>query len=328
MKLRILTLVLISFSVCTFITNAQTVDYSIVSVPEESGVEFKIITSQNDYVCMPQVIRKRGSINWLSNIILDISTDGNTLAYLSFRNNATNIFITDINKQGSSVQRTNRAGVMDFKYSADGKYLCFSEARGNENQIYRTDAQSGYICRQITSGNKDYSPVYSDDMENIFFCRQEQNGMSIWSYNITDNFLSSYTSGMNPYPVKDENSYLCTRVNSMGYSEIWKINYETNSEECIISDHRRSFTSPSLSPDGKRILFVGSNSLSVTAETVYMNTDIFVCNIDGTDLMQLTYHAADDLSPIWSKDGKYIYFISQRGSANATANIWRMTFNY
>ena len=43
--------------------------------------------------------------------------------------------------------------------------------------------------------------------------------------------------------------------------------------------------------------------------------------------MQLTYHAADDLSPVWSRDGRYIYFISQRGSATATANVWRMNFS-
>ena len=59
---------------------------------------------------------------------------------------------------------------------------------------------------------------------------------------------------------------------------------------------------------------------------VYANTDIFVCKKDGTQLMQLTYHAADDLSPVWSSDGNSIYFISQRGSANGTANVWKMTF--
>jgi len=59
---------------------------------------------------------------------------------------------------------------------------------------------------------------------------------------------------------------------------------------------------------------------------VYRNTDIFVCRIDGTEFTQLTYHAADDISPVWSQDGKYIYFISQRGSSTGTANIWRMNF--
>ena len=60
----------------------------------------------------------------------------------------------------------------------------------------------------------------------------------------------------------------------------------------------------------------------------YWNTDIYACRTDGSNLTQLTYHAADDLSPIWSPDGKQIYFISQRGDAEGTANIWRMDFNY
>ena len=108
-------------------TKAQQVDYSVVAVPEESGIEFVQITSSNDYVCLPLVKRSSNSINWLSNRILDISKDGKNIAYLSFRNNTTNIFIKALDKQGSSIQRTNRSGVLDFSYSPDGEYICFSE---------------------------------------------------------------------------------------------------------------------------------------------------------------------------------------------------------
>ena len=193
--------------------NAQ-VDYSVVSVNEESGVSFTQITTDNDYVCMPEVRRTGRGINWLSNRILDISIDGTQLAYLSFRSNTTNVFIKDIEKQGASVQRTNRQSVLDFTYSPDGKYICFSEVNGKMNQIFQTNATSGYICRQITSGNKDNSPVYSTDMKNIFFTRLENNGASVWSYDIASNFLSSYTKGFNPCPIKGESSILCSRINA------------------------------------------------------------------------------------------------------------------
>lgn len=311
----------------TIPVQSQQVDYSVVSVPEESGIDFMQITSQSDYVCMPEVIRNPQKIDWFSNRILDISIDGKYIAYLSYRNNTTNIFIKELGKQGSSIQRTNRSNVLDFSYSPNGKYICFSENRGNSNQIFQTDAQNGYICRQITSNNQDYSPTYSLDMKNIFFARQETRSVSIWSYNISNNFLSSYTSGMNPYPIKEETAFICTRINSSGKSEIWKINYKTGTEECIVSDPERSFTTPCVSPDGQWILFVGSNKLH-SSNFTYLNTDIFACKMDGTNLSQLTYHAADDLSPVWSKDGKFIYFISQRGNASGTANIWRMNFNY
>lgn len=302
------------------------VDYSVPYVNEESGIIFTKITSDNDYVCMPEVSRKGTKVNWLTNRILDISVDGSLLAYLSMRNNTTNIFIKDINRKSSSMQRTNRQAILDFSYSPDGKYICFSEQNGKYDEVYQTSSEKGYVCRQITSGNEDYSPVYSPDMNNIYFARKEMNGMSIWSYDIANNFLSNYTKGMNPYPMGSKNQMVCTRLNAGGRGEIWLINFETGTEECILTDAVRSFSSPMLSPDGQWILFVGSNVLK-NGILPYANTDIFICHTDGTQFRQLTYHAADDLSPVWSRDGKYIYFISQRGSSTATANVWRMTFN-
>jgi Tol biopolymer transport system component len=131
---------------------------------------------------------------------------------------------------------------------------------------------------------------------------------------------------MNPCPIKDETSLLCVRPNGNGRNEIWKVNYNSGVEECIVSNNNHSFSSPTISPDGKWILFVGSSKIDERTFRYY-NTDIYVCRIDGTGLTQLTYHAADDVSPVWSKDGKFIYFISQRGSTTGTANIWRMSFN-
>lgn len=304
---------------------SQTVDYSVVSVPEESGTDFTMITSDNDYVCMPLVNRTRNGINWYTNKIIDVAPEGDRIAFLSMRGDAVNIFVKDLFRQGSSIQRTNRRAILDFSFSPDGKYLTFSEASADNNVIYQTDARSGFVCRQITNGSKDYSPLYSTDGTKIFFARQEIKSASIWSYDVKDNFLSSYTSGMNPCATADRNTMLCVRINGYGNGEIWKVNLATGVEECILSDADRSFSTPSISPDGQWILFTGSTAIPA-GKYLYWNTDIFVCRIDGTHFSQLTYHAADDLSPEWSKDGKHIYFISQRGSANASANIWRMSF--
>lgn len=310
----------------TVYTKAQKVDYSIVTVPEESGIEFLQVTNANDNLCLPLVKRNRNSVSWATNHVIDISPSGKELAYLSWRNNTSNIFIKTLDKQGASIQRTNRSMIQDFKYSPDGKYICFSEKRGNNSQVFQTDASKGYVCRQITSGSNDYSPVYSPDMKQIIFARQENKNISIWSYDVTNNFLSSYMPGMNPIHMKESNTIICSRTNSEGRSELWKINYENGVEECIVSSNEISFTSPRISPCGEWILFVGGSK--ITTETfTYYNTDIYVARIDGTEFTQLTYHAADDLSPVWSKDGKFIYFVSQRGNAEGKANVWRMTFN-
>lgn len=312
-------------SMFCFSTFAQTVDYSVVHVPEESGLDFTMMTSDNDYVCMPLVKRTRSGVDWLTNKIIDVSPSGDKLAFLSFRNGTSNIFLKDILKKGSAMQRTNRKSVLDFSYSVDGKLITFSETVADKNVIFQTDASNGFVCRQITTGNKDYSPVYTADGSTILFARQEAKSVSIWSYDLNGNFLASYTSGMNPCVMGTDNTIICVRINGYGKGEIWKVNLMTGVEECILSDPEKSFSTPSLSPDGQWILCVGSTPI-VAGKMVYWNTDIYVCRTDGTHLSQLTYHAADELSPEWSHDGKFIYFISQRGSATATANIWRMNF--
>ena len=311
--------------VLTTTVNAQQVDYSVVSVNEEAGLEFTQITTDNDYVCMPEVKRRGKDLQWWTNRVIDISRSSNDLGYLSFRNNTSNLFVKDLKNKVASKQRTNRQFVIDFSFSPDGTKICFTEKQGQSNRIFITDADKGFVCRQITNNELDFTPVYSHDMEQIFFARQENNKISIWGYNLKDNFVSSYTHGLNPCPLKDNKVIICSRLSNEGKYEIWKVDYSSGIEECILSDHNRSFTSPCISPNGEWILLVGS-SIITTDDFSYANTDIYVCKIDGTQLTQLTYHAADDISPVWSSDGNYIYFVSQRGSSKAIANIWRIPF--
>ena len=64
------TILFILLALLAGVSVAQQVDYSVVSVQEESGINFTKVTSDNDYVCMPEVRRTRNSVDWLSNSIL------------------------------------------------------------------------------------------------------------------------------------------------------------------------------------------------------------------------------------------------------------------
>lgn len=306
--------------------NAQTLDYSLpVQEESELNLDMKKITSDNDCVYMPTV-RKSSRLDWMTNNVIGLTPDGKIISWISVRNNSSNIFVRALNG-GAALQRTNRRRVLDFNYSPDGSKLCFSESDGRTNRIFTTNADKGYVCKQITYNEWDYSPIYSADLKHIYFTREEKgNAFGIWRYDLTESSLSYITNGINPYPIKGSTEILCVRASNNGNNEIWKINYETGEEVCIVSDAKRSFSSPTLSPDGKWILMVGNSEYQFNGKS-YPNTDIFVCSVDGTNLTQLTYHPANDLSPQWSNDGQYIYFVSQRGNTTKTPNIWRLTFN-
>ncbi len=230
-------------------------------------------------------------------------------------------------KGGVSTQRTFRTAVEDFTWSPDGQTLCFTEVRNGHHGIYLVNADKGSVVKQISSGiENDYGGVIVKRNGNILFHRGE--GMlsfSIWSYDPSTNLFSNYSRGMTPVPVPGKPSEIyCARFTEQRESEIWRINFETGVEEIILSQPGRSFTTPQLSPDGKWLLVTGS---SVSEKDKTMNTDIFAVRTDGTNFTQLTYHPGNDLSAVWAPDGKSIYFLSQRGSANRVCNVWKMSFD-
>ena len=77
-------------------------------------------------------------------------------------------------------------------------------------------------------------------------------------------------------------------------------------------------SSEKVSPDGQLIVFVLRKT---DMEANKGRTDLWLIGIDGKGLKQLTTDPANDSNPCWSKDGKWIYFISSR---SGSSQVWRI----
>lgn len=302
--------------------------YVHIFVPEEGSTNFTKITDESIETLVNPSVEKNYSTNrltWWANPTICISNDGQTIAYNVFKNDRRNIFIRPVTGRGTSIQRTFRSRVNDLTFSPDGETICFSEVEGRNSYIYTTSAQQGYIVQRVSPQNvSDYGPCYSKDGSKIFFTRLDGLSFSIWSYDIEKLSFTNYCHGVNPVPINEE-EFFCVRTNSRGNSEIWKVNYVKGTESIILSSENQGYTTPSISPDGKWIL-LQANTLP-NGNKNQENLDIYVVRIDGSGLTQLTYHKGHDCSPVWGKDGKSIYFLSQRGTEKGDYNIWKMDFN-
>ena len=192
------------------------------------------------------------------------------------------------------------------------------------------NAYQGGTLQQISGMNNiDYGPTFSPDGSKIFFSRYDATyGYTIWSYDRQGAFFTNYSVGKQVSCI-DDKSYLCVREGSNSLDEIWMVNYENGSETLILSStDGKSFSTPSLSPDGKWVLCVGTSPIPNDRKG-RLQLDLYVVHIDGTGLTQLTFHRANDCSPIWSHDGKSIYFLSNRGTEEENIwNIWKMSFPF
>src|ERR1700678_3567006 len=170
-------------------------------------------------------------------------------------------------------------------WSPDSYSLVYSMAGSLWRQELRS-AKAG----QLTAGpGYDYQPDWSADGRWIVFARYDHDAVELWSLDMRDGRTRKMTSG-------------------------GAVNVE-----------------PRFSPDGKRLAFVSTSYKG--------HFHIFLGRLEAgglRDVQQLTpenvsslpryyYSQVDhEISPVWSRDGSQILFISNRGHIHGTGGFWRI----
>lgn len=313
---------------------APKINYLTTAVPEEGGIRFTQFTVDDENALGPRIQRNPVSngLEWYAAPLIAVSPDGSKISFLARKMSKDNLFIKSTSGGRSTVQRTFRDKVDDMAFSPDGTKIAFTDSRldlaGNavDSDIYMINATEGAAVQQITTTQLvELGPCFAPDGKSIYFTKSDGGRFYIWNVNLESSLLTQYSEGFTPSIGKDGDILIITRNNkTTRRGEIWSINIKTGTETLILSDPKKGFSSPQISPDGKLIVCVGSNEkTSSTPE----NLNIYTIKPDGTSLTQLTFHPGHDVSPVWAPDGNTIYFISQRGNPTGKFNVWRMDFS-
>lgn len=168
----------------------------------------------------------------------------------------------------------------------------------------------------------------------VFISDRNYNGLSIWTMNsdgsnptrLTDdksrserlaNFIPVYDGSPVWSPDGTKIAFISNRDY---YFAVWVMNAD-GSNARLVTDKVIDAGEPAWSPDGAKIAFSGGARGSVMMTLPSVN--IYVVNVDGSGLTQLTENSGMNGNPAWSPDGKQIAF-SRTGKPVSQTKIWLM----
>jgi len=170
-------------------------------------------------------------------------------------------------------------------WSPDSRSLVYSMA----GSLWRQELGSAK-AEQLTSGpGYDYQPDWSSDQQWVVFARYEHDAVELWSLDLRDGRTRKMTSG-------------------------GAVNVE-----------------PRFSPDGKRLTFVSTSykghfHIFVGRFEDGLLNDVQQLTKENISLLPRYYYSQVDheISPVWTRDGSEILFVSNRGHIHGTGGFWRM----
>jgi eukaryotic-like serine/threonine-protein kinase len=211
----------------------------------------------------------------------------------------------------------------EFAMSPDGNRLVFSRSyEGNVQELYLVELGADLSPKapptRITWFNR-YSgtPAWMPDGRSILFASGSSHNLTLWRMNVAP-FEGGASGKAEQAPFGREGAIEPTvsRQGRIAYrqfmfdADIWRLELRRgkNGPEAVglpkrlVSSTRLDHT-PHYSPNGKRIAFASDRS----------GTDeIWICDNDGSNAVQLTsFGGPYTADPVWSADGKWIYFQSR-----------------
>jgi Tol biopolymer transport system component/serine/threonine protein kinase len=216
-------------------------------------------------------------------------------------------------------QLTDQAGPEYFpSLSPDGKSFVYAGyAEGNWDIYFQRVGGKNPINLTKDSTADDTQPVFSPDGEHIAF-RSDREGGGIFVMGATGESVKRLTDfGYNSAWSPDGKEIACadegiieptSRVKAK--SQLWAVNVGTGAKRLVTNIDA---VQPNWSPHGYRIAYQGRRNGT--------QRDIFTIAADGGEPVEVTNDPATDWNAVWSPDGKYLYFVSDRGGS---MNLWRV----
>ena len=203
--------------------------------------------------------------------------------------------------------------------SPDGQLLAYaSRASGNWDIYVQRVGDASPVNLTKNSAADDSQPAFSPDGNSIVF-RSDRDGGGIFLMNAKGESVVRVSDfGYSPSWSPDGTQILVgtekipqpsTRPSK---SQLWAIDLKNNERRLLFEGDALQ---PHYSPNKLRIVFWSRPTRAGQRE------DIWTIPAQGGQAVRITNGSTTDVNPIWSPEGKYLYFSSSRGGS---VNVWRV----
>jgi eukaryotic-like serine/threonine-protein kinase len=254
------------------------------------------------------------------------SWDGRSLAFARnpYPNVTSDLFIqaltTGGQAQGSPRQLTHTGMLIPgLTWHRDGRSIIYAALPAFQlGYLYQVRLEGGRPPERLdVAGAGATYPSASPRSDRLVFA-QETDDIDIWRIRpggtpepLIRSSLADYSPDLSP-----DGSRVAFTSNRTGEStEIWIANADGTNPAQLTHGPGRDQGAPRWSPDG---LWLAFDSYDAKGQS-----DIYVIASSGGQARHITTDPSDDSNPNWSRDGRWIYFMSGRTGRN---EVWRAPF--
>ena len=230
---------------------------------------------------------------------------------------ALNLHSAEVQQDYSRIYLASRPSV-----APDGKEFVFEWC----DSIWIASTKGGKARPLEMTPSKDAWPVFSRDGKNVAFQSDRDGGWKIFTHNLKSGKteqITDHSESSTPFCwSKDGNAIISTvyRDDPGGYryTRIASITRANKKTESVLFDTYGD--EPSLSPDGKRLLFT-REGYPIYRKGVHSSKacQIWMYNLESGKFTEIIKRLTDARTPLWTPDGEGFYYV---GGQNGAMNIW------